>query len=273
MNQQQEEAIQALISLGLTVAQAKVYLALSRLDYATGREIANESGVRSPDIYRVLSELIEKSLVRKIIAAPNKFQAIPLFDGIKSLFFRRQEKTNELMQKTKEIIDTFKGKSDIFTAYENKSFILIPKREPVINLATKKLTTLQKSYDFAAHNLEVLLEWTDDFYKEVMEAIGRGVKFRIIVNKSSSKTYLSGKLLSLLRQPSFEVKFIVDNFQFGFIIVDNREVIIPVGLKIPCEYDANILTCNRNIVAITQKLFDSTWETLKDEKALFLKCK
>ena len=60
----QEETVQTLVNLGLTVLQAKVYLSLAKSGVSTGRATAKAAKVASQDVYRVLIELQEKGIFR-----------------------------------------------------------------------------------------------------------------------------------------------------------------------------------------------------------------
>ena len=59
--------INTLIRLGLTLRQAKTYLALLQTGISTTRTIALTSKIPRPDIYRIMSELEELGLREKII--------------------------------------------------------------------------------------------------------------------------------------------------------------------------------------------------------------
>ncbi|MCW4019121.1 MAG: hypothetical protein NWF00_10680 [Candidatus Bathyarchaeota archaeon] len=90
-----EEAIQTLVNLGLTVLQAKVYLALVTVGTTTGRITAKAANVASQDVYRVLTELQEKGLAEKIIAKPNKYKPTPVQNGISALLKQKIKEYNE----------------------------------------------------------------------------------------------------------------------------------------------------------------------------------
>jgi sugar-specific transcriptional regulator TrmB len=62
----EEEFVQILTRLGLTISQAKVYLALLELKKATGKITAKHSEVARQEAYRVLGELQEKGRVSDI---------------------------------------------------------------------------------------------------------------------------------------------------------------------------------------------------------------
>ena len=58
-----EENIKTLIDLGLTGAQAKIYIALLYLGPTSTKEISRASKVARPDVYRALTELQESGIV------------------------------------------------------------------------------------------------------------------------------------------------------------------------------------------------------------------
>jgi sugar-specific transcriptional regulator TrmB len=88
----EEESIGALVGLGLTLVQSKVFLALVNSDCPTIHEISMLSNVPRQDIYRIVSELQELSLVGKIVAKPIRFQALPIEEAC-AILLKRKEKT------------------------------------------------------------------------------------------------------------------------------------------------------------------------------------
>ena len=64
-----EQDVENLVAIGLTITQAKVYLTLAHLGTAKAKAIWKDSEVARQDIYRVLSELEQKTLVEKIFGA------------------------------------------------------------------------------------------------------------------------------------------------------------------------------------------------------------
>lgn len=57
-----QKIINALISLGLTDKEAKIYLALYKVGQATAYEIAKEAGMKRPTVYVLIEELRKKGL-------------------------------------------------------------------------------------------------------------------------------------------------------------------------------------------------------------------
>ena len=79
------EDIEALVCLGLSTLQARVYLALTNLGRANTKSLAKNSNVARQDIYRITAELQELGIIEKIIAIPNEYRVTSLQDGIKIL--------------------------------------------------------------------------------------------------------------------------------------------------------------------------------------------
>ena len=61
-----DESIQLLIELGCTALQTKVYLNLLALENATAKTLAKKANIARAETYRVLNELQEKTLLKKL---------------------------------------------------------------------------------------------------------------------------------------------------------------------------------------------------------------
>ena len=95
-----EENIQIMMDLGLSQAQARVYLVLCRIGTANVKTISNNINSARQDIYRVLPDLIEMGIVEKIIASPNKFKPLPFKEGCFLLLEKQRIEQNNLQKKT-----------------------------------------------------------------------------------------------------------------------------------------------------------------------------
>jgi sugar-specific transcriptional regulator TrmB len=62
----QDEEVQTLTCLGLTLCQARVYLALARSGMSTAKTISKVSKVTREDIYRIMPTLQKLGLVENI---------------------------------------------------------------------------------------------------------------------------------------------------------------------------------------------------------------
>ncbi len=66
-----DKILQALISLGLTEKEAKVYLALYKIGEGTSYEVAKESGIKRPTVYVIMEELRKRGLAL-VVPHPKK---------------------------------------------------------------------------------------------------------------------------------------------------------------------------------------------------------
>ena len=104
----EQEATQILNRLGLTSSQAKVYLTLLKLEQATAKTISNTSKVARQEVYRVLVELEENSLVERIIAVPTEFKPISIENGLSFLIGEKRKEISDIQKEAKKLSSKFK---------------------------------------------------------------------------------------------------------------------------------------------------------------------
>ena len=68
--------------LGLTNRQAEVYLTIFKLGQTTVGACAKTMQIARAEIYRAISTLEKIGLVKRVIASPTIFRAIPIADGL-----------------------------------------------------------------------------------------------------------------------------------------------------------------------------------------------
>ena len=66
-----------LVEFGLSVLQARAYVALLRLGSSRASQISSMLGIVRPEAYRILQELCIKGLVERSLGTPLKFAAVP----------------------------------------------------------------------------------------------------------------------------------------------------------------------------------------------------
>jgi predicted transcriptional regulator len=117
---------EALLAIGLTSNEAKVYLVLLKLASANVNEITKKSGVHRVNVYDILDRLTEKGLVSRIISNKKKvYQAANpevLKEIIRKKEFQVVKALPELMSDyninpQKEEVYYFHGPDGVYTAY------------------------------------------------------------------------------------------------------------------------------------------------------------
>ena len=263
-------AVQTLTELGLTNLQAKVYLALIKLCLATGRTTAEEARVASQDVYRVLSELQKIGLVRKIIAAPNKFAPIPLNEGLYMLIKRREEQTDELRSKTLKIIHDFQYCERSEEYYDENQFLLIPAKEPVCNKLLRNIETAQKSLDLS-NDFRGAMEGFSAIHKAAMSALNRGVIIRNITEKPPQGCIMPEEYLILLEHPNFRGRYVALPPIAKLSLKDSKEALISTRLIPSTTRQPYLWTDNSILLGVIQNWYENIWSLGIDVKKEYRK--
>jgi len=262
-----DKAIETLINLGLTVLQAKVYLALAKLGTSTSRAAAKEAKVASQDVYRILSELQETGLVEKVIAKPNIYHAMPLSKGLSMLLQRRKTLTRQLEKTANRISKDFDCILHAAEKTDVGSFVLIQKEEPIKSKAFELLDTAQVS-------LELMHDTRDsvaygELYNIGQKLSAKEVKVRDIVSKSNQNLQVTKAFSSLIQKhPSFQVRYIDVPAPAKLIIKDSKEVLVSTTIKSNALLPAFLWSDNPILVKIVQQWFSNIWEKSVEENFL-----
>jgi len=262
------ELIETLINLGLTVLQAKVYVALAKLGTATSRSTAKEAKVASQDVYRILTELQETGLVEKIIAKPNMYHAMPLAKGLSMLLQRRKAKTKQL-EKTADLIS--KEFDCTLRAVEKTdigNFVLIQKEEPIKSKAFELLDTAQSSLDLM-HDTHDTVTY-GELYDIGQKLKTKEIKVRDLVSKSNQNLQMMKAFESVIQKyPTFQVRYLDASSPAKLIIKDSKEVLLSTTTKPNASLQAFLWSDNPILVQIIQQWFANVWErSIKDDLVL-----
>ena len=91
--------------LGLSPAEARVYLALLQHGALPAAGVANETGIARTSVYPTLCSLADKGLVEGGIAHGSKFAAVTPGEGLRSLILREKESLSERERVAHELAD------------------------------------------------------------------------------------------------------------------------------------------------------------------------
>ena len=107
-----------------------------------------------------------------------------------------------------------------------------------------------------------------NFYECLASAVSRGVKVRVVTQKTDLKPAVARKLGNLVDNPNFEIKFVTYPIDVGLIILNGQEVNICLseGKEVP-----SLWTNNVQILKITQEIFENQWDT--NQNFLIVPCK
>jgi sugar-specific transcriptional regulator TrmB len=256
---QQEERVQALVNLGLTVLQAKVYLALAKSGTQIGRATAKTAKVAPQDVYRILTELQEKGLVEKIIAKPNKYRPIQIEEGLTILLQRRNKQTIEIKNGMTEIFKNFSSCIDKIEDNGKCQFVWVPQKEMVVNKFRNEFGRAKTSFDLTS-DFQCLMEGAERSLVPKLKSIKKGVKFRELIDLSQGRCQESKAHSTLKRNPAYQIRFFCATMPVKLFIKDRQEVLISIE-NAKSNIDTPYLWSNNPIlVQVIQQWYDIMWE-------------
>jgi sugar-specific transcriptional regulator TrmB len=253
-----EQEVEALVAIGLTRTQAKVYLTLARMGKTNAKTIWKNSGVARQDIYRILTELQEKTLVEKIVAAPTEFRAIALRDGLSVLLKHKAYEYKEIEKKTKELLDGFITNHPENTTAKEGEIIMITTKDANLRRIHESLHNTKKS-------LDVIDSW--ESFKRAMvvyaessrKGLKKKVKFRFITDKPEDGETVPKIIQTLKKNSGFELRHIPTRRGAPIRIEDGRQVTICIMKASYTPEAPSLFSDNPCLVAILQDYFELLW--------------
>ena len=262
----EEELVQILTRLGLTISQVKVYLGLIGLKQASGKVTAKHSKMARQEVYRVLAELQEKGLVEKIIARPTEFKPVSIEDCLSILIASKKNEVSENQKKATILLRKFKKENSNIKSQiqeEDSQFILIPERE-VIKKVKRKIENTRTTLD-AITTFNGFRQFIHNVNDECEKALERGVKFRLIINKSDNENSLIHVTKSVPKNPLFNLRYINTSHRVALAIYDKKEVCISISATAAPNETPILMSNNPSLVEIVQSYFETSWLTAMED--------
>lgn len=257
----QDEDVKALTNLGLTMLQATVYLTLVESEGLTIKEIAKNAGVARQDLYRITSELQERSLVEQIITKPIMYRAVPLKSGVTILMQDLQKKNNETSQRATELIQRYKNKeTKVRNNLDKHQFILVPgkmlifKEKNMFKMAEKDIAIITSS--------KRLFQRLFSFAEEYKNLELGSVKIRVIMEKgedTKSQNLLGEIAKSYKEKVTIEFRYIHNPPPVAMAVVDKKEVIIIASPGVGLADSHALWSNNHSIVELSHRYFEIMW--------------
>ncbi len=254
------EDIASLTNLGLTVRQARVYLALLKIREASTKTIADTLSVSRPNLYLILDSLQKLGLVEKVISNPIKYRPVTMSIAVQTLLRTKTDEYNKVKLTSKELLErTKKNKKQLLCPEINQNFTLLPSNEDnrqKIYQAYKRV----KLNIRAIGSLEMFQNWDNTDFRILAEANRRGVKWQMLVEY---KAY-DEKLLAPLQKRKkvcIELGLVHKLLPVRYCTFDNRELFFGVQ---GCEFRGpHIWTGNKGLISLAEEYFKRTWQNSK----------
>lgn len=263
----EDERVQILMDLGLTLLQAKIYLALSQTGKATIATVSKTAHVARQDTYRIMPTLEKLGLAEKIIAAPMMYNAIPIKEGYYLLLQNKTREQFELKKKTMDMIKkAHESNGKAIPKEEVQQFFLISSKELFEKKADLEDSRTQTILDIIG-SWKGLSSWIFDHLQTYERALKRGVKIRIITEKHEDKKSMREISPTFKNNPLFEVRYITGPLPIKTAINDGKTANLGAGRPEDGELTPSLWSNNPQFVKVMTAYFEELWN--KADLALF----
>jgi len=261
---------QVLINLGLTLKQARVYLALAESGPSRIIEISKKSKVARPDVYLALEKLQQLGLSEKIIKYPPEYRAIPLKEGLSLLLEMKANQHEKLKRDTEtlcNIIETKKPKDAIQT--ENSQFILIPEGKAIIDRIANAIERTQLTLDLVLSWKRFSRGMSDTFAEEIEDAWAKNVKTRFIIERPLRSKTSEQLIQYCLQKPSCQLRFMQEPAETVFAVYDKKEVLIITISETDLPNSPALWSNNYAMTCLALDHFEMLWRKSSEVRTIW----
>ena len=259
-----ETNIQTLTHLGLTSNKAKVFLALDATRFSTVKEIQKNSKVPRQEIYKILSKLQEMGFIERTLTRPVVFKTIPIQQAVSFLLKQKIQETKKLQKEAEEIIKNYHQENHKPEVHEFKPhFVLISKKQASVSKRMEEIDNANTSIDFII-SWKRFLSTVDTFRENVIKALKRSVKMRVILEKPKDMLKIPEEIEKFKKFPNYELRYILEPPKAIIGIFDKKNALITISACADLGGAPALWTDNPCILSILSDYFEIMWITAMD---------
>ena len=258
----EKKDITTLVKLGLTVNQAKTYLANLKTGPCTAKKLAQTTDIAIQDIYRVMPRLQELGLEQKIITKPTTFKANSIKKTIPRLLQQKKLEHNNLHKESLAL--TNKQTYNIQTRLIEKDvskFLIISGKQSIFEKSNQVIKNANKS-------ICVSTLWESSkmgafrFNKIMKKELKKNVKIRFLIDIPIQQ---KDKYLDMMKEfsenPLYEIRLIEREFQkkhLVFSVFDQNDVLFSIK-EAPLGESPLLWSNNKQFIKLAQNAFEFMW--------------
>jgi len=261
----QDEIIDKLVSFGLTVNQAKVYLSIVQSGTTSVNRISKDTKLHRQDIYKMLPKLEKLGLITKTIDMPFMVNAVPIETGLHDLLLMFKQKSEENLSSlecnVRDLIEQVKTKP---SEDQDTKLTLLTTDKAIKNREDLSFRNTTNSVDFILD--EEMLNTAVIRYvcEHLQTSTKNGVEIRLIVEASECSNLIKRCLAKInCGNNCFTAKIALHTRSKNYQIFDNRELCISTQQKTESEFPCILWTNDENIIIIYKDHFAKVWEEAK----------
>jgi sugar-specific transcriptional regulator TrmB len=251
-----------LLGLGLSLTQARVYLAILKLEKTTVGNLAKFSRIRREEVYRILPKLEKMGLVEEILGKPTEIRVTPIKDAFTFLVEEEKKKFDERLSGLTSTLKKLSLKDWRQPPPEEESiYILIAERKPILAKTSGLIRDSKKEVALIsdkARMAPILYQFLD----ELKQAIKNGAQIRLIFEGDSTDISIKENVKKLIHGASVHVKFHRKPLNH-FIISDDAEAVITSSTESGLGESPSLWTNNSNLIGALRVGFEYGWKEAK----------
>ena len=258
-----DENTDLLLSLGLSLNQAKVYLAILKLEKPVAKQISKFSNVRREEVYRTLPSLEKMGLIERLMGKPMKIRDTPISAALNSIVSEEKIKFDARLKGMKNIVQKIAIQDWKLPPPENESlYILIAEKKSIMAKTALMIKNSKKEVALVADKTRILLVLAH-FSDECNRAIKKGVQIRLIFEGENSDISFAQKVKLLINPASVYIKFHFDPLKH-FIMSDAKEALITTSKEKGLGESPSLWTNNSNLLGVLRTVFENDWIKAED---------
>ncbi len=249
---------QILVDLGLTLKQARIYLALAKYGPSRIIDIATNAKVARPDVYPNLKRLRQISIVEKLIKTPPEYRAVPMKEALPFLLEAKTSQYERIKAQTKILQSEVENQAPEESRIESIQFTLVPEGKVVDRIGA--------SIEKAEKSIEVVVSWKRFSYA-VMDALSENLetawakklRIRLIVEKPPTNETTQQIVEYYRQKPATEIRFIEKYPETVFGIYDGKEVSMMTVPKTDLQGSPGLWSSNAALISLVKDYFERLW--------------
>lgn len=237
-----------LLDAGLTLNEAKVYLALLNLGSAAVPDIVRESKVHRVNCYDIIKRLMTKGLISAVIKSNKKYyQPAPPDELLRQIEYKKQSVAELLpdlnsifsSRKSKQEVYYFRGPDGILAAY----YMMLDQGATLYGLGGKGI------------NRKILKHRHEKFERE---RIKRGIHIKALYYESTRKE------ISQSKEEMWELRYIADEFDSPSMVDICGDLVLILLPNLEKNDILGIVIENKDIAESYRNHFNFMWKHASD---------
>jgi sugar-specific transcriptional regulator TrmB len=254
-----DENTDLLLGLGLSLNQARVYLAILKLEKTTVGQVSKFSKVRREDVYRILPSLEKMGLVERLLGKPAEVRATRITDALSLLVSEEEEKLNERLNGMKSIAQRLSLKEWRQPSLgEDSIYILIAEKKALLTKTSDLIANSRKEVALIADKARIF-PILAQFLDEYKQAIKKGTQIRLIFEGEPPESTIKEQVKKYIGKASVQVRFHCDPLNH-FIMSDDKEALITTSKQSGLGESPSLWTNNNNLIGVLRSGFESDWK-------------